>query len=239
MARSCPTSPLESRCADTTSAFVGAAINLKADVVVLDNNIGNASAVARFRGWPPQRHQMLQVRAAGSEGPVFQFQPGFSHRKISPDVDQFFVEGVDKLFPGLLRNLGWRSFVGENQTRENEEHRQKPKPDAKYVGGRGPHAAPRADGLIISKFGQTLWRGNRSFEWHDRLLAPGCTTLTVRQPLSPLCTWRPKPPGPGRAASAVRPGSRKRKPAPAPTRLRTAWATQGQGKVAAKDRGCS
>ena len=53
----------------------GTAVDLKADVVVFDDDVADAGPVAGFRGWPPQRHQLLQFLAAGVTVPSLSFSP--------------------------------------------------------------------------------------------------------------------------------------------------------------------
>src|ERR1700686_3271815 len=86
----------------------GTAVNLEADVIFLDDDVADAGPVAGFRGWPPERHQVLQFRAGRGNGAVPESQPSLPHWKSRTDVDQFFIEGMDNVFAGSLGNLrGW------------------------------------------------------------------------------------------------------------------------------------
>src|SRR5208282_1917946 len=91
----------------------GTAVDLKADMVVFDDHIADAAAVAEFRGWSPERQQVLQFRPAGGYGAISEFQSSLSHREGRADVDQLFIKGVDNFFAGLLRNPWGRSIAGQ------------------------------------------------------------------------------------------------------------------------------
>src|SRR5713226_1560894 len=122
------------------------AVDLKADVIFLDNDIADAGPVARFRGWSPERHQPLQFRAAGGYGSASEFQSSLPHGKTHADVDQFFVKGMDNFFACCLTNLRGRSILGERQRAEDQHCRQPAATNGVNVEGR--HATP-LDSLII------------------------------------------------------------------------------------------
>src|SRR5260370_34617375 len=114
------------------------AVDLKADVIFLDNDIADAGPVARFRGWSPERHQPLQFRAAGGHGSALEFQSSLPHGKTHADVDQFFVEGMDNFFARCLTNFRSRSILGERHRGEDKKYCQPA--EANGVNGSRLHA---------------------------------------------------------------------------------------------------
>src|ERR1700674_2954728 len=112
------------------------------DVVFLDDDVADAGPVARFRGRPPERHQVLQFRTGWGHGSVSEFQPSLPHGKIRTNVNQLFIEGMDNIL-GCSRGNFWRwSVLSERRGGEQKKSRQQPIITPVTV--EGPHAAPRA-----------------------------------------------------------------------------------------------
>ena len=94
-----------------------------------------------FAAGPQSAIKLLQLRAAGGDVSILQFQPSLPHRKIGVDEDQLCGEGVDNLLTGFLGNPWRRSILGKRQRREDQKDHQEPKTIGTTV--EGPHAAPR------------------------------------------------------------------------------------------------
>src|SRR4029077_209357 len=97
----------------------GTAVDLEADVIFLDDDVADAGPVSGFRGWPPERHQVLQFRAGGGYVSVPESQPSLPHWKSRADVDQLFIEGVDNFFASFLGNLRAWSVPSERHRGED------------------------------------------------------------------------------------------------------------------------